>query len=72
MEYGVGNIAVAISWSDYFTGMMNGFGVKVPEFMTTDYLSASRGFREACVQMAAGRDFDSLTSALQESYMAWT
>ncbi|HRR49226.1 MAG TPA: amino acid permease [Bacteroidales bacterium] len=72
MEYAVGNIAVAISWSDYFTGMMNGFGVKIPEFITTDYLSASRGFREACVQMAAGTDFDSLTSALQESYMAWT
>jgi len=72
MEYAVGNIAVAISWSDYFTGMMNGFGVKIPEFITTDYLSASRGFREACAQMAAGTNFDSLTSALQESYMAWT
>jgi len=72
MEYAVGNIAVAISWSDYFTGMMNGFGVKIPEFITTDYLSASRGFREASVQMAAGTDFNSLTSALQESYMAWT
>lgn len=41
MEYAVGNIAVAISWSDYFTGMMNGFGLKIPEYMTTDFLSAS-------------------------------
>jgi len=72
MEYAVGNIAVAISWSDYFTGMMNGFGLKLPEYITTDFLSASRGFREASAQMAAGTDFSSLTSALQESYLAWT
>lgn len=72
MEYAVGNIAVAISWSDYFTGMMNGFGIKIPEYMTTDFLSASRGFREASVQLASGTDLSALTSSLRESYMAWT
>ncbi|NCB96802.1 MAG: amino acid permease [Bacteroidia bacterium] len=72
MEYAVGNIAVAISWSDYFTGMMNGFGLKIPEYMTTDFLSASRGFREASAQLAAGTDLTGLTSSLRESYMAWT
>jgi len=72
MEYAVGNIAVAISWSDYFTGMMNGFGLKIPEYMTTDFLSASRGFREASAQLAAGTDLNGLTSSLRDSYMAWT
>ena len=72
MEYAVGNIAVAISWSDYFTGMMNGFGLKIPEYMTTDFLSASRGFREASAQLASGTDLNALTSSLRESYMAWT
>lgn len=72
MEYAVGNIAVAISWSDYFTGMMSGFGISLPEFITTDYLSASRGFTEASAQIAAGTDFSALTPALRESYLAWT
>ncbi len=71
MEYAVGNIAVAISWSDYFTGMMSGFGVQLPAFITTDYLTASRGFREAVTQMASGIDLGSLSNSLRESYLAW-
>jgi basic amino acid/polyamine antiporter, APA family len=71
MEYAVGNIAVAISWSDYFTGMMNGFGLHVPEYLTTDYLTASRGFSLAVKQMAEGTDFLSLSPAIRESYQAW-
>ena len=71
MEYAVGNIAVAISWSGYFTGMLEGFGLYLPEFLTTDFLTASRGFAEASSQMAAGTDFSSLTPALQEAFMAW-
>lgn len=72
MEYAVGNIAVAISWSDYFTGMMDGFGLTLPQYITTDFLSASRGFNEAAAQMASGTEFSSLTHSLQESYLAWT
>ncbi len=53
VEYAIGNIAVAISWSDYFTGMLRGLrfpslgienGIHIPEHLTMDYLSASRGF----------------------------
>lgn len=40
MEYAIGNIAVAISWSDYFTTLMLGFGVHIPDFMTMDYWTA--------------------------------
>ncbi|MBF0297378.1 MAG: amino acid permease [Oligoflexia bacterium] len=42
MEYSIGNIAVAISWSDYFTGLLLGYGLNIPEFLTLDYLSALR------------------------------
>jgi amino acid transporter len=42
MEYAIGNIAVAISWSDYFTGLMEGIGWKIPAHWTMDYLTASR------------------------------
>jgi amino acid transporter len=43
VEYAIGNIAVAISWSDYFTGLIEGmFGIHWPEYLSMDYLSASR------------------------------
>lgn len=44
IEYAIGNIAVAISWSDYFTGMLRGYGINIPSYLTMDYLSASRKF----------------------------
>jgi len=44
VEYAIGNIAVAISWSDYFTRLLLANGINIPAFVTTDYLSASRGF----------------------------
>jgi amino acid transporter len=46
VEYSIGNIAVAISWSDYFTRLLTSYGLKIPAFMTMDYLSASRGFAD--------------------------
>ncbi len=42
MEYAIGNVAVAISWSDYFTGLMEGIGWKIAPNWTMDYLTASR------------------------------
>ena len=56
VEYAIGNIAVAISWSDYFTGMLRGIrlpslgienGLHIPEYLTMDYLTASRGFADS-------------------------
>lgn len=42
MEYAIGNVTVAISWSDYFTSFLSGFNLYLPEYLTMDYLSASR------------------------------
>lgn len=72
MEYAIGNIAVAISWSDYFTAFIQGFGVHLPQYITMDYLSASRGFTEASALLSNGTAFDSLSQWLREAYMAWT
>lgn len=49
MEYAIGNIAVAISWSDYFTSLMDGFGWHIPEWMTMDYWTAGKGESEAAI-----------------------
>lgn len=40
LEYAVGNVAVAISWGDYFTTLMRGIGVEFPSWLTTGYRTA--------------------------------
>ena len=47
MEYAIGNIAVAISWSDYFTSLLEGFGVHLPDYITMDYWTAKAMGSEA-------------------------
>jgi basic amino acid/polyamine antiporter, APA family len=46
VEYAIGNIAVAISWSDYFTRLLASNGIYIPAYFTMDFLSASRGFTD--------------------------
>lgn len=72
MEYAIGNIAVAISWSQYFVNFLEGFHIHVPAFLTTDYLSALRGFDEGTADLAKGIPFDQLAVSVRESYTAWT
>ena len=43
MEYAIGNIAVAISWSDYFTRLLHSAGMHIPDWMTMDYMTAKAG-----------------------------
>ncbi len=40
LEYAVGNVAVAISWGDYFTTLLRGLGVDLPVYLTTGYRTA--------------------------------
>ncbi|MFN2477504.1 MAG: amino acid permease [Chthoniobacterales bacterium] len=40
LEYAVGNIAVAIAWSGYFTSLLSGFGIVLPEYLTHGYRTA--------------------------------
>ncbi len=40
LEYAVGNVAVAISWGDYFNTLLRGFGLQLPVWLTTGYRTA--------------------------------
>jgi len=71
MEYAIGNIAVAISWSDYFTGFLGGIGLHVPEYLCVDYLSAARGYQHAIAELSHGTSFSALSDSLREAYLAW-
>ncbi|HYK76923.1 MAG TPA: amino acid permease [Daejeonella sp.] len=68
MEYAIGNIAVAISWSEYFTNLLEGFNIHIPAYLTMDYLSAYRANEEL---VAAGGSFSGMTDTVKEAAQAW-
>jgi amino acid transporter len=72
MEYAIGNITVAISWSDYFTGLLESGGLHLPQWIQMDYLTASKGFEEATALMNGGKTFENLSESLQLAYIAYT
>lgn len=72
MEYAIGNITVAISWSDYFTGLLESGGIHLPQWVQMDYLTASNGFNDASALMQNGKSYDDLGDGLKAAYTAWT
>ncbi|HKX62583.1 MAG TPA: amino acid permease [Verrucomicrobiae bacterium] len=75
LEYSIGNIAIAISWSDYFTGFLSGIGVQVPEYLTMDFLTAWRGYENVQGFLTAGQSLGQIFAEqplLRDAYQAWT
>jgi APA family basic amino acid/polyamine antiporter len=71
MEYAIGNIAVAISWSDYFTSLLSSLGLNIPEYLTMDFLSAWRGYDSVTAELQKGVPLESLSILQQAAYNAW-
>lgn len=44
MEYSIGNIYVAFSWSGYFVNLMEGFGLNIPNWLTNNYSDSHQAF----------------------------
>jgi basic amino acid/polyamine antiporter, APA family len=42
MEYSIGNIYVAFSWSDYFTSLLQRMHIDVPDYLSCSYLEAKK------------------------------
>ena len=40
LEYAVGNVAVAVAWSGYFTSFLTAFNVHLPDYLTHGYRAA--------------------------------
>lgn len=70
MEYAIGNIAVAISWSKYFTNLLEGFHIYIPPYLTMDYLSASRA-NDTIADLQASGKISGITETLQHQALAW-
>lgn len=79
MEYSIGNITVAISWSDYFTSLLSSIhipplgieGIHLPDWMTMDYLTAYNGHKHAEALISAGKDISNLDDATRIANNAW-
>jgi len=74
LEYAIGNIAIAIAWSDYFTGFLSGLGIHIPEYMTMDFLTALRGHNAVEALLAKGQTLAQIFADHSESkdaYRAW-
>ncbi|MFN0086160.1 MAG: amino acid permease [Blastocatellia bacterium] len=76
MEYAIGNIAVAISWSDYFTVALAGYSIHIPEYLTMDFLTASRGFQKVNLELLAGKTLEQVQAmdgmgGAVDAYLAW-
>lgn len=46
MEYSIGNIYVAFSWSDYFTSFMSKLNFHIPDYLTCSYREAQKAIAE--------------------------
>jgi APA family basic amino acid/polyamine antiporter len=42
IEYAVGNVAVAISWANYFRSLLESLGIHFPQWLATDYRTAAK------------------------------
>ncbi len=70
LEYSIGNIVVAISWSGYFNNLLEGFHIHLPGWLATNTSNAQLGYEEAIKGLASGQSLASLTSHARMGYDA--
>lgn len=75
MEYAVGNIVVAISWSDYFTGLLDGVGIHIPLWLTMGTQTGHAGYEAVQALVQSGKTLAEATAAVSpaqlDGYKAW-
>lgn len=60
LEYAIGNIVVAISWSAYFNNILSMIGIELPEWLTVGYQTALYVYQDA---LSKGLPVDNLVYA---------
>jgi len=53
MEYAVGNVTVAISWSGNLTSFLHNIGLHIPDFLSTSFFEAKNGNTQYLEKMAS-------------------
>jgi hypothetical protein len=74
MEYSISNIAVAISWSEYFANLLAGYNIHIPTYLSVDFLSSYRAHQQVLDSLAQGKTLSILTATvpnLVRYHFAW-
>jgi amino acid transporter len=77
MEYAIGNVTVAISWSDYFSSLIqNSTPYRVNEWLCLDYFSAKHNYELVSSMLVAGVPLEEIqqngkTAGLIEGFVAY-
>lgn len=76
MEYAIGNVTVAISWSDYFTALINNvFHFRMNEWLCLDYFTAKQNYFLVDTLLYNGQTLETVKSqfpSLIEGYTAYS
>jgi len=70
LEYAIGNIVVAISWSGYFVNLLEGFHIHLPGWLSTNFETAQQGYQEAVQHLAAGGTRETFSKLARIGYDA--
>jgi len=70
LEYAIGNIVVAISWSGYFNNLLEGFHIGLPGWLATNAGNAQVGYEEAMKGLASGQTLETLGKNAKMGYDA--
>ncbi len=77
MEYAIGNVTVAISWSDYFTTLVaNVSDYEVLEWLRLDYFTAKQNYNEVIALLGSGLTLEQVqengaTAQMVEGFLAY-
>lgn len=77
MEYAIGNVTVAISWSDYFSSLIqNSTNYRVNEWLCLDYFSAKHNYELVSSMLVTGVPLEEIqqngkTAGLIEGFVAY-
>ena len=72
LEYAIGNIVVAISWSGYFVNLLEGFQIHLPGWLCTNFEQAQQGYDEALKHLASGGSPATFSKLARIGYDAMT
>lgn len=68
LEYAIGNIVVAISWSSYFNNLLEAVGIHLPAWLTVDPTTAEKAYTETMANSTTG---NTMTPDMQSVINAW-
>src|SRR5215471_1799340 len=71
LEYAVGNVAVAVSWSGYFQELLRGLGIHWPTWLGVDYRSALQAAQQIAHLQATHGDLASLSADVKQAAAGW-